>query len=262
MAMSGFGSTGVDVPRLGLGGHTFLSEYGGMGHAERAELLEIVTTAVGAGMNLFDVTFDEERVLFGSCLSELGLRDRIFLSCWMAQKKTESPAALKEEARRAVSLLRVDHLDLLYLHRTCTAEQIEAMVELRDSGLTKCIGVFGLSQALESDLSAMDIVLVNYNYHLREDEPDIQRLTEQKVDIIGLEPLGRGRFARDIAPEGVSMVAACLKHVLACSAIDTVLVAVRRLAHLNENIAIWKGDWDLTAAERTALEEGKGYETL
>ena len=73
------GKTGVEISRLGLGGHTLLPNYGGMDQAEYHELLDIVNIAVTEGINLFDVTYDEERKLLGSLLNELHIRDNGYL---------------------------------------------------------------------------------------------------------------------------------------------------------------------------------------
>ncbi len=178
----------------------------------------------------------------------------------MASEEASTRQAAKAEGRRILSKLGVDHVDLMYPDWTCTPEQVEGMLELREQGATRFIGLLGLSMALESDLSGLDVVLVNHNYYMRKDEPDMRKLPRENLGIIGLEPLGRGRFALDDAPEGVSMVAACLKYALGFDVVDTVLVAVRRLEQLKENIAIWKGDLQLTDAELAALEKGRGYE--
>ena len=42
---------------------------------------------------------------------------------------------------------------------------------------------------------------------------------------------------------------------------DAVLVSVRRLVHLQENIRLWKEGLPVSEAERKALETGSGYET-
>jgi len=253
------GKTGVEISRLGLGGHTFLPNYGGMEQAEYFELLDIVNTAIAEGINLFDVTYDEERKLLGSLLNELYIRDKVFLSCWMSKQKTQTAVELKAEAKRALSLLGVEYVDLFYLDWTCTKEQVEAMVALREDGLTKFVGLLGLSVALENELTDLDVVLVNHNYHLRGNESGIRQLASSNPDIgiISLEPLGRGRFALDT--DGKSMVSASLKYALSFEPVDTVLVAVRRLAHLLEDIEIWKSDFALTNIEQKALESSRGY---
>jgi len=254
------GKTGVELSRLGLGGHTFLPQYGGMGRAERGELLDIVSTALEEGINLCDVTLDEERECFGSLLKELGARDRIFLTCWMSRKLTQSAADVKAEGERALSLLEVDYVDLLYLDWTCTPEQTEAMVALRDKGTTRFIGVLGTDTVAAHDISAFDVALVNHNYTLRDREPDIRGIGQSypHLGIISLEPLGRGRLVMDDTRAGVSMVSACLKYALSFEPADAILVAVRRLSQLQENIRIWKSGKKLTDEELSALEAGRG----
>jgi aryl-alcohol dehydrogenase-like predicted oxidoreductase len=247
---------------MGLGGHTFLPEYGGLARAHSSELRAIVSTALAAGVNYFDVTYDEERVQLGEIVRELGVRDAITVSAWMSREKTQTAEALANEAQRALDLLQMDHVDVLYLDWTCTAEQVEAMVKLRQRGLTRFVGLLGQGTAEASDLSEIDVLLVNHNYFWRDREPGLRKLTADHPDtgLICLEPLGRGRFAADEAP-GMPVVSACLKYAFAFEPADAVLVAVRNLGQLEMDLAVWQGELDLTPQERAALEAGAGYDT-
>ncbi len=258
---SKLGATEEQISRLGVGGHTFSSRYGGTERAERGELLEIVRTAIEEGINLFDVTLDEEREVFGSLLKELRLRDSVFLSCWMSKQKTDRASDIQAEAERALALLGMDHVDLLYLDWTATEEQMKAMVGLRERGLTRFIGVLGTEVALATDLHAADIVLVNHNFYMMDKEPIIRHIAESypHVALISVEPLGRGRFAVDDSPSGASLVVPCLKYALSFSPVHAVLVAVRRLTQLQENIRVWKSKWELSESEQQALAGGRGY---
>jgi len=255
------GKTEVTVSRLGLGGHTFLQHYGGMDRAGRKELVDIVSTAIDEGINLFDVTYDEERETLGSIMRELDARSKVFLTCWMSKQKTATASDLRAEAERALSLLGIDCIDALYLDWTCTPVQAQAMLEIRDKGLTRFIGLLGTETALSEDIGAFDIVLVNHNYYLRDKESDIQAIRRRHPDtgIISLEPLGRGRFAADETCTRGSLVAPCLKYALAFKAADAVLVAVRRLSQLQEDIRIWKAGEEVTDEELKALGAGRGY---
>ena len=89
----------------------------------------------------------------------------------------------------------------------------------------------------------------------------IERLSRESshLGIISLEPMGRGRFAIDEAPPGISMAAACLKYAMGFEPADATLVAVRRLSQLRENVRIWKSGEGLSEGESAALEAGKGY---
>ena len=256
------GATGVTISRLGLGGHTFAARYGGMNRAERKELIEIVSTALEEGINLFDVTKDEERETLGSIMKELGVRDRMFVTCWIGRGKTATGPDVTAETQRALALLGVERVDVLYLDWTCTPQQTEAMCELRSRGLTRFIGLLGTSTALASDISRFDVVLVNHNYYWRDQEPDIRRIRQLQpsVGIIALEPLGRGRFALDETAENGALVEPCLKYALGFDGADAVLVAVRRLDQLQENVRIWKAGQDVTDEELTMLATGQGYD--
>ena len=257
------GNTDVEISRLGLGGHTFQIQYGGMERACRRELLDIVNTAIEEGINFFDVTYDEEQKLLSSLLKELKAREQVFLSCWMSKHKTQTPAELEIEAIRVLALMNIDCVDLFYLDWTCTSEQVEAMVKLRKKGLTRWIGLLGTETALESDLDELDVVLVNHNYYWRDREPAIRQIHELYPDLgmVSLEPLGRGRFALDNTDGQELIVSACLKYALSFSCVHSVLVAVRRLSQLHENIKIWKSDLKLSDAESAALAAGRGYQS-
>ena len=261
--MKNFGKTGIKLSRLGIGGHTFLSSYGGTERADRKELESIVVTAIDKGINLFDVTYDEERQLLGSILKELKFRDKVFLTCWMSGSLTTTASDVKNEAHRAVEMLRADHVDLLYLDWTCTPEQAGAMTALRDEGIARFIGVLGTETVLSCRMDDFDAARVNHNYYLREKETDIKeiRTLNPHLGIISLEPIGRGRFALDKAPAGISMAAACLKYSLNFTQADAVLAAVRPLSELKDNIRTWKEAGQLSEIERGALSAGRGYET-
>jgi aryl-alcohol dehydrogenase-like predicted oxidoreductase len=255
------GATGIEVSRLGIGGHTFLSRYGGMDRAAQGEIRRIVETAVAEGITLFDVTWDEERRVFGALVRELGIRQQITLTCWMQRKLTQGAAEVEAEAQRALTLLGLEQVDVLYLDWTATAGQLEALARLRERGLARRIGILGTKTAVAADLAEVDVVLVNHNWYLREKEPAIASLAARspRLGIISLEPLGRGRFARDGTTPGVDLAAAALKYAIAFTPAHAVLVAVRRLSQLEQNIRIWKGDWRLDASEEKALAAGQGY---
>lgn len=138
------------------------------------------------------------------------------------------------------------------------------MVALRDRGLCRFIGMLGLDIARESDLSELDVLLLKHNFYLRGDEPDIKAIRKENphLGIISLEPIGRGRFTwMNHSSPGISIAAACLKYTMSFPQTDAVLVSVRRLVHLQENIRLWKEGLPVSEAERKALETGSGYET-
>ncbi len=238
-----------------------MRHYGGMDRADHAELVDIVATALDEGVNLFDVTHDEERAMLGAIMTELGARTRMFLTCWISKEATGSAPKVETEAERALSLLGTDHVDVLYLDWTCNSEQALAMQRLRERGLTRFIGLLGVDTALAEDISEFDVVLVNHNFYLRDREPDIERIRRRypHMGIISLEPLGRGRFATDATAPRDSLVVPCLKYALAFESVDATLVAVRRLSQLQENLRLWTSRGELSREERVALESGPGY---
>ena len=233
-----------------------------MDRATDEELRGIVSTAVDEGINLFDVTYDEEKRVLGRLLRELGVGGTVFLSCWMDGKLTRKPMEVKGEAERSLGLLGVQEVGLLYLDGTCTPARATAMAEVREAGVARFIGALGTqTELLTADLALFDVVLTGHNYYLRERESAIEQVREANphLGLITVEPIGRGRFAMDSAPPGVSMVSACLKYTLGFPAADSALVAVRTLSQLRANIEVWQSGESLTDGEHQALEAGQGY---
>jgi aryl-alcohol dehydrogenase-like predicted oxidoreductase len=115
--------------------------------AEADAAMERVT---GAGVNHIDVApqygHAEERV--GPWIERD--RDRFFLGCKTMKR---SRADAWAELRRSLERLRTDHLDLYQIHAVTSMEEldqamaaggaIETLVEARDQGLTRWLGITG-----------------------------------------------------------------------------------------------------------------------
>jgi aryl-alcohol dehydrogenase-like predicted oxidoreductase len=115
--------------------------------AEADAAMEHVT---GAGVNHFDVApqygLAEERI--GPWIERD--RDRFFLGCKTMER---SRADAWAELRRSLERLRTDHLDLYQIHAVTSMEEldqamaaggaIETLVEARDQGLTRWLGITG-----------------------------------------------------------------------------------------------------------------------
>ncbi|MGE5226364.1 MAG: aldo/keto reductase [Planctomycetaceae bacterium] len=105
---------------------------------------------IEAGVNHIDVApqygLGEERV--GSWMPRE--RDRFFLGCKTMERTKDGAAA---ELRRSLDTLRTDHLDLYQLHAVTSFEELdevtrpggalEALVEAREAGLTRWLGITG-----------------------------------------------------------------------------------------------------------------------
>ena len=138
MKYSVVGNPPVKVSKIALGGHEYLPEGGLRGFGEEFELAikpgvnfegfggdrrrNVVETALGQGVNFFDVTIDEEKDALGRNLSELGAHEEVFVQTRPANMcygydeyntKMIQYDTLREEVKRSASLLQRDRIYFL-----------------------------------------------------------------------------------------------------------------------------------------------------
>jgi aryl-alcohol dehydrogenase-like predicted oxidoreductase len=143
-----FGSTGMDVTIVGLGGEGILRTYG---EGERAT--RVITEAIEHGVTYFDCA----RAYAGS--------EGYYGSVWRRHKEDRtrvfqtSKSAMRNKADALADLkttldnMGIDHLDLWQIHDVRTEEDLEriegpggaleAFVAAKSSGMTRFIGVTG-----------------------------------------------------------------------------------------------------------------------
>jgi len=176
IAKAPFGSTGHESTRTIFGA----AALGSLSQAEADPTLELLLE--------HDVNHIDTAAGYGD--SELRLapwlrqhRDRFFLATKTGQRDR---AGAREEIRRSLDRLRVDHVDLLQLHNLVDVIEwetalreggaLEAAVEARDEGLVRFIGVtgHGLTVARMHRRSLerfpFDSVLLPYSYVQLRDE--------------------------------------------------------------------------------------------
>ena len=131
-----FGSTGIELSAIGLGGHEYLPDgrsrgfnenfflavtpgYIGAGYGGKSRK-ELLATAFDLGINFFDVTIDSEKEALGRNLIELSPPHEIYIQtrpegmCYSYDKNNEkllNLKLLKNEVERILDLLQRDHID-------------------------------------------------------------------------------------------------------------------------------------------------------
>ena len=117
---------------------------------DQAEADAVMEQVIAAGVNHIDVApsygIAEERV--GPWLARE--RDRFFVGC-KTMERTKAGAGL--ELRQSLERLQIDHFDLYQLHAITSIEELdeatrpgsalEAVIEAREAGLTRYIGITG-----------------------------------------------------------------------------------------------------------------------
>ncbi len=139
--------------RLGRTGHmstvvTFGSA--GIGRVEQEVADRAIQTALDYGVNHVDVapTYGEAELRLAPWMQRI--RDQIFLGCKTTERTRDGA---KASLHRSLERLGVERFDLFQLHSVgklealdeCTAKggALEALLEARDEGLTRCLGITG-----------------------------------------------------------------------------------------------------------------------
>ena len=139
--------------RLGRTGHmSTVAIFGtaALWQVTQAEADAVMERVIAAGINHIDVapSYGEAEVRIGPWMERE--RKRFFLGCKTMERTKEGAAA---ELRRSLERLRVDSFDLFQLHAVKTMEELdqvtapggalEAVIEARERGLTRYIGITG-----------------------------------------------------------------------------------------------------------------------
>ena len=139
--------------RLGRTGHmSTVAIFGtaALWQVTQAEADAVMKRVIAAGINHIDVapSYGEAEVRIGPWMERE--RKRFFLGCKTMERTKEGAAA---ELRRSLERLRVDSFDLFQLHAVKTMEELdqvtspggalEAVIEARERGLTRYIGITG-----------------------------------------------------------------------------------------------------------------------
>jgi aryl-alcohol dehydrogenase-like predicted oxidoreductase len=191
--------------RLGRTGHlSTVVTFGAaaIGRVEQGVADRAIQTALDHGVNHIDVAprYGDAELRFKPWMPTI--RERIFLGCKTNQRTRD---AAKAELHRSLERLGTDRLDLYQLHSVgklpdldaCTAKggALEALVEAREQGLTRWLGITGHTHdAPRTHLEALrrfdfDTVMFPLNFVLWS-MPEYRRDTEALLAECGRRDVG------------------------------------------------------------------------
>lgn len=175
---------------------------------------EVMEEIIAAGVNHIDVapTYGNAEERLGPWMARE--RDRFFLGCKTTEREKEGAAA---ELRQSLARLRVDYFDLYQIHAVTNMEELdavtrpggalEAMVEARDAGLTRFIGITGhgleapavFLEALERFDFDSVLFAVNFILYARPDyrenaEALLRVCQERDVGVMAIKAVARGPY--------------------------------------------------------------------
>jgi 2,5-diketo-D-gluconate reductase B len=187
---------GVDIPRLGFG--TFRMPGG--------ESQPVVESAIALGFRHIDTAaMYENETVVGAAIAASGVkRTDLFITTkvWHDQL---SPDALLRAFDNSLGKLRLDYVDLYMIHWPSRdmdmAATLEALIEVRERGLTRAIGVCNfnlpmLRRAVEEIGAPIATHQVEYHPFLSQ-APMLAYLRSKAIPLTAYAPLAQGRAAND-----------------------------------------------------------------
>ncbi len=208
------GQTGIALSKIGLG----CASLWGMESFDEATAIRIFGGALAAGVNLFDTGHNysggNAEVRLGKAIRSLGAQRRDLVlsskcgtkqvSRWSHQKDF-SPQWIRQSLEMSLERIGTDYLDLFLFHSPqihhLTEEAMETIHALKRQGLVRAIGVSspgGQVLTYICEHKNFDFVLLGYNILTQQLEPDIQKLHNQGIGVIGGSPLAHGLYSQDI----------------------------------------------------------------
>jgi 2,5-diketo-D-gluconate reductase B len=187
---------GIEIPKLGLGTWQLGGE----------DCVEAVRDAIELGYRHIDTAraYGNE-VQVGQGIHDSGRnRDEIFLTTklWYTDLRA---IGVHDQVEQSLRDLRTEYLDLLLIHwpnrRVPLAETLAAMLEARESGRVRHLGVANFPSALLREaLDHAPLVCNQVEYHPYLGQPEVLSLArERDLMVTAYSPLAQGAVLRDPA---------------------------------------------------------------
>jgi 2,5-diketo-D-gluconate reductase B len=193
---------GVSIPRLGFG--TFRMPGG--------ESQPVVESAIALGFRHIDTAaMYENEAAVGAAIAASGAkRAELFVTTkvWHDQLSSD---ALRRAFDVSLAKLKLDYVDLYMIHWPSRdmdmAATLEALIELREGGLARAIGVCNFNlpmirRAVEEIGAPIAAHQVEYHHFLSQ-APMLDYLRSKAIPLTAYAPLAQGRAANDPTLAGV-----------------------------------------------------------
>ncbi|MBC2860092.1 aldo/keto reductase [Stappia sp. 28M-7] len=258
---------GIDIPVLGLGTWPLKDE----------PCRDIVRAALESGWDHVDTAamYANEKAVGAGLRASGRARDSYHVTTKVWHDNLD-PEKLIRSCEDSLDRLGLDHVDLFLIHwpnpRVPLNEQIEALLELRQRGWTRAVGVSNFTAAMvreAQDLAKGQLVANQVEYHPFLSQKRVRAALEAAgMALIAYSPIAKGRVIgnetiRDIAKRyGKSEVQVTLRWLLQQE--NTIAIPKTGTpARLAENAAVF--DFELDEAEMAAISalgsaEGRGID--
>ncbi len=184
------------------------------GHQDRDDSIAAVRAAMDAGINFFDTApaygDGESEQLIAAVFDGSPARHDAVVATKINQGDA-APSNVRASCERSLLRLGVETIDLLQLHwpnpEVPTEETLGAMIQLRDEGKVRAVGVSNFGVSYLADLPAGVVVTNQIAYNLLWRVPErkvIPACRERDIDILCYSPICQGLLAGKFAsPDAV-----------------------------------------------------------
>ena len=245
---------GQRVPVVGIGtSRRWDFGPGGMGPAR-----ETLQKFLELGGTVLDTAPSYQRAedVIGVLLSELDLRDRVFLS---TKVRTTGAGAARVEMENSFRRMHTDFIELCSVHNFVGMDQVFPIVqEWRDAGRYRYIGVTTHRSSQHSDMvralntRPLDSIQVNYSLSNRDADREVLPLALDKGVAVTINvPYARGDLFSKVEGREVPGWAAefdChswgqffLKYIIGHPAVTVVIPGTSKVRHLEDNMGAARG---------------------
>jgi len=262
------GSTGVDVPVLGLGGF----HVGGAKHEKQARAT--IDAALEEGIRFIDTAESyqnggSERWL-GAGLK--GVREQVFLMTKTLSPQDRSAESAKRHLEGSLERLQTDRLDLWQLHGIDTVEDVrhsfreggamQYILEMKEKSVVRYVGVTGHANpaahraaleywdsgwkfdAMQFPLNPVDFHQLSFQHQL------LPELLKRGIAVLAMKTSGGGALIQ----KEICSLDQCLRYVLSLP-ISVAIVGMETPEQVRHNANVVRTRPAFTAAEADALLE-------
>lgn len=242
-------SSGEMLPVIGLG----TNRYGvDDSEAARAPLRETLARfrAWGGGMVDTAPMYRNSESVLGELISELGMRDDIFLA---TKTDRDNPASTEPQMRESMMKLRSDSIDLMQIHNLSGWKHAIPILDawkkegrIRYTGITTSRS--SQYEELEMILKTYDFDFLQINYSLEQRESADRLLpmaADRGIGVVVNRAFGGGRLFRTLADQPVpdwaqafgcdSWAQFLLKYALSHPAVTVVIPGMTKVRHVDDN---------------------------
>ena len=255
------GRTGLILPVVSMG-------------VMRSDNPGLVRAALDKGFLHLDTAHGYQRgmneVMLGKFLANVP-RDSYVISTKVPSETGDSTAAVRKWLSLVeVSLqrLKLDHVDILYLHSTsskddtCAPAMLDALQQAKDKGYTRFLGVSTHKNEPDVidaavDCGVYDVVLTAVNFkqdHYPSVKAAIARAAQAGVGIVGMKTMAGGFLDKE-KTKPINCKAA-LKFVLQDPNVATTIPGITSFDQLDENASV-NQDLTMTEEEQDSLVAGR-----